>query len=102
MKPNPKNFEPFIDPNGGEWIKIKTGKFKNTVWRPAEMKMGDTHDDGSGDLQFQAEFLGEAPQDINTFEKLAGTIISDILSEYVSELKEEFIDENSDSNSSKT
>ena len=91
MKPNPKNFEPFNDPNGGEWIRIKTGKFKNTVWRPVDMKI----EDDEGLLTFTTEFLGDVPEDIDSFEKLSGSIIKDIITESVR-------NENSDSNSSKT
>jgi|DEB0MinimDraft_4_1074332.scaffolds.fasta_scaffold08750_4 hypothetical protein len=91
MKPNPKNFEPFKDPNGGEWIKIKNGKFKNTIWRPVDMKL--ENDDGF--LTFTTEFLGDVPEDINSFEKLSGSIIRDIITETVN-------NENSDSNTSKT
>ena len=96
MKPNPKNFEPFIDPNGGEWIKIKQGKFKDVVWRPVDMKVDDTTDDsGDGILNFTTEFLGDVPKDFEQFEKVSGAIITDILREYVD-------NENSSNNSSKT
>lgn len=89
MKPNPKNFEAFIDPNGGEWIRIKQGKFRDVVWRPAEMELTE------GDqLTFQAEFLGEAPNDIEHFQKIAGSIINDIMVGMANE--------DSNSNSSKT
>lgn len=96
MKPNPKNFEAFIDPNGGEWIKMKSGKYKDVVWRPTDIKVED-HPDGKGDglLNFEAEFLGEAPKDFDTFEKVAGSVITSILRESIE------ADENSDSNSSK-
>jgi hypothetical protein len=96
MKPNPKNFEAFIDPEGGEWIKIKNGKFKDIVWRPVDMKM-----ESDDQMVFSTEFLGPVPEDINTFEKLSGSIIKEILISYTNDLKEEFVDENSDSNSSK-
>lgn len=89
MKPNPKNFESFIDPEGGQWIRIKQGKFKDTVWRPADMKMEE--DDR---VTFQAEFLGEAPEDVEMFEKVSTEIIKDIILGMANE--------NSDSNSSKT
>lgn len=96
MKPNPKNFEPFIDPNGGEWIKIKTGKFKNIVWRPINIKVEEQEEkNGDGTLSFESEFLGDVPEDFNTFEKLAGSIITTILRETIEN------HENSDSNSSK-
>lgn len=93
MKPNPKNFEAFIDPDGGEWIKMKSGKYKDIVWRPTDVKMDEENADGSGNLSFEAEFLGPQPEDFDTFEKIAGQVIVDILSGYVNE--------NSDSNSSK-
>lgn len=95
MKPNPKNFEPFIDPNGGEWIRVKQGKFKDVVWRPVDMKVEDTTDGtGDGIINFTTEFLGDPPKDFNQFEKVSGAILKDILSEYVD-------NENSDSNPSK-
>lgn len=96
MKPNPKIFEAFIDPNGGEWIRMKSGKYKDVVWRPTDIKVDD-HPDGNGDglLNFEAEFLGQAPEDFNTFEKVAGSVITDILRESIE------ADENSDSNTSK-
>jgi hypothetical protein len=84
MKPNPKNYEAFIDPAGGQWIRMKNGKYKDTVWRPADMKV-ENHPDNSEDgiLTFQAEFLGEPPKDFNHFEKVAGTILTDILREHI-------------------
>jgi len=96
MKPNPKNFEAFIDPNGGEWIKMKSGKYKDVIWRPADIKVED-HPSGNGDgiLNFEAEFLGEAPKDFEMFEKVAGSVITSILRESIE------ADENSDSNTSK-
>ena len=76
MKPNPKNFEAFIDPDGGEWIKIKQGKYKDTIWRPAEMAM-----DGDDRITFQAEFLTPPPEDGAMFEKTAVQMIQDIFKE---------------------
>ena len=95
MKPNPKNFEAFIDPDGGEWIKMKNGKYKDVIWRPVDMKVED-HPDRSDDglLNFETEFLGAIPEDFEGFEKVAGSVISDIL--------KGMANENSDSNSSKT
>lgn len=93
MKPNPKNFEPFIDPEGGQWIRIKQGKFKDTIWRPVDMKVEDDEKE-EGRVTFQAEFLGEAPKDIEMFAKVSGEIIKDILVGMVNE--------NSDSNPSET
>ena len=89
MKPNPKNFEAFIDPEGGEWIKVKTGKFKDTIWRPIEMKM-ETEDQ----LSFTSEFLTPPPSDGVLFEKVATEIIKDII--------RGMMDEDSSNNSSKT
>ena len=74
MKPNPKNFEAFIDPEGGEWIKIKTGKYKDIVWRPADMSL-----DGDEKISFQAEFLSPPPEDGAMFEKVAVQMITDIM-----------------------
>ena len=73
MKPNPKNFEAVIDPEGGEWIRVKTGKFKDVIWRPSDLKLED--DKGT----FQAEFLSPPPDDGTLFEKVSTEIIKDIL-----------------------
>ena len=82
MKPNPKNFKPFFDPKGGEWIKITTGKFKDVVWRPVDIKLEEDNK-----LSFSAEFLSPAPEDMKVFEQLAGSIIPD-------SIKEAFVNEN--------
>lgn len=34
---NPQNFESYVDPNGGEWIKLNKGNVKNVVWRPTDI-----------------------------------------------------------------
>lgn len=73
MKPNTANFEAWIDPNGGEWIRVKAGQFADTVWRPADIEMTD-----DGKLSFQVEFFNGVVED-KMFEKLAGSILYDIL-----------------------
>ena len=73
MKVNPKNFESWIDPNGGEWIRVKSGQFADVVWRPADIQMTD-----EGQFSFQAEFFNGVVED-KMFEKVAGNIIKDIL-----------------------
>ena len=38
-KNNPKNFKPYIDPEGGEWIQVtgKGHKYEGVIWRPVDM-----------------------------------------------------------------
>ncbi|MCG7944784.1 MAG: hypothetical protein JAZ07_00400 [Candidatus Thiodiazotropha endolucinida] len=79
MRPNPANFEAFIDPNGGEWIKVKTGQFKDVIWRPTDMMVGEEREDGSANLSFTTEFLGDVPEKLDLFEKVAGNIIYNII-----------------------
>ena len=81
MKSKPKNFEPFIDADGGEWIKIKVGQFRDTVWRPVDMSL-DEQPDGSSKLNFQVEFLTE-PVTATAFQKMAGSILYSILQEEI-------------------
>lgn len=83
MKPNPKNFEPFYDPEGGEWIRIKTGKYKDTIWRPSEMKM--TEEDTQ--IRYDLEFLSPIPEgaDQKVFAKIASEVINDIFTGMVNE-----------------
>ena len=52
---NPANFESYIDPNGGEWIRLKRGDVKNVVFRPA-----DIHFTEEGNFGFNVE-LFEGP-----------------------------------------
>ena len=80
MKPNPANFEHFEDPHGGMWIRIKTGQFKDVIWRPSDMKMADkVNEDGSAALDYTLEFLGDIPKKIDLFEKLSGEILYNII-----------------------
>ena len=79
MKPNPQNYEPWKDPNGGEWIRVKSGYFKDVVWRPVDMKMGEENEDGSAPLNFQCEFFGDVPEKFAAFEKVATAIVKDII-----------------------
>lgn len=81
MKPNPANFEPWKDPNGGEWIRMKNGIFKDVTWRPVDMKMEEDNPDGSANMSFTCEFFGEVPERYATFEKTATAIVMTILQE---------------------
>jgi len=88
-KVNPKIFEAFVDPEGGEWIRIKSGTYENVVWRPVDIVMGEDNEDGSANMNFRVEFL-EGPEftkmpDENDkqFEGLCGKIILDILQESI-------------------
>jgi len=83
---NPKIFEPFIDPDKGEWIRIKTGTYENVVWRPVDMTVGDETTDGGVKIDFKIEFL-EGPnfkqveENDKQFETVCGKIIYDIFEE---------------------
>ena len=82
MKPNPGNYESWKDPEGGEWIKMKNGIFRDIVWRPVDMKM----DEANGNkISFTCEFFGEIPQRMDTFEKSATAVIQDILTALMEE-----------------
>ena len=79
MKANPANFEAFIDPAGGEWIRIKVGQYKDTVWRPADINMSE-----DGKVSYKIEFLGEVVE-AKAFDKMANNIIQTILLELAGE-----------------
>ena len=79
MKPNPKNYEAFIDPNGGEWIRVKNGLFKDVIWRPADIAFSDDNQ-----ITFQAEFLNGVVTD-PMFETISGSIIRDIIEKALSD-----------------
>ena len=78
-KTNPKNFKPYIDPEGGEWIKVtgKGHKYEGVTWRPVDMNL-----DGNK-FNFQVEFLtiedAEKYDREDKFQKMASDIIADIL-----------------------
>jgi len=75
MKANPGNYEGWIDPNGGEWIRVKVGQYKDTVFRPAEMELGE-----DGEVKYKIEFFGEVVE-AKAFDKMANSIVSSILYE---------------------
>ena len=85
--PNPKNFKPFIDPDGGQWIQITgASKYKGVVWRPVDIEMTEEDDK----LQFEIEFLTmEGTESLymhdENFHKLAGDVILDIINETVNQ-----------------
>lgn len=83
-KVNPKIFEPYIDPEKGEWIRFVSGTYKDVVWRPVDIMIGEETVDGSGvDVNYKVEIL-EGPEfptvDINDsqFEKICGKVIYDL------------------------
>ena len=85
-KPNPKNFKPFIDPDGGEWIEITgASKYKGVIWRPFDIEMKE--DDV---LQFEMEQLTAEGQksviEEEKFQELAGQVILDILQQSIQNL----------------
>lgn len=88
-KINPKIFEAWEDPEGGEWIRLKTGTFEGITWRPANLDMDD-----NGVVSFIAEFF-EGPDippppaveshDYKRFEDVCNRCIHDILQSYINE-----------------
>ena len=79
MKANPKNFTGWTDPDGGEWIKVTAGYFKDTVFRPADMKI-----DEDGKVSYQIEFFGDVIEAV-AFDKMANSIVQSILYEVIDE-----------------
>lgn len=82
---NPKIFEGWIDPEGGNWIRIKSGTFEGIIWRPVDLDMDD-----DGKVSFQVEqFTGpgavempaEGTHDATRFETVCGNCIKDIITE---------------------
>jgi len=81
MKPNPKIFEGYIDPDGGEWIRIKSGAFENVIWRPANMNLVE---ENKGQVMYNIDLLNDDIKEWKeskkkTFYKLADAIVYDIL-----------------------
>ena len=74
MKPNPKNFDSWTDPNGGEWIRMKNGIYEGVCWRPVDMELSEDNQ-----VTFQCEFFGEVPTPYKLFEKTATAVVHDIL-----------------------
>jgi len=86
MKPNPKIFEGYVDPKGGEWIRIKSGAFESVIWRPANMELKD---DKKGEVMYNIELLNDnidtwVSSKKKTFYKLADAIVYDILGKGIS------------------
>jgi len=77
MKANPKNFSGWTDPNGGEWICVNVGQFKDTVFRPVDMSL-----DEDNQVSYKIEFFGEAVE-AKAFDKMANSIIKSILEEMI-------------------
>ena len=82
MKANPKNFEGWTDPNGGEWIRVNVGIFKDTVWRPQDMEIDD-----EGKVSYNIEFFGDVVEKV-AFDKMANSIIQSILYEALDDATE--------------
>lgn len=53
---NPHNYESWVDPNGGEWIRLKSADVKDVVWRPTDIHMTE-----DGRFGFDVEFF-DAPE----------------------------------------
>ena len=104
---NPANYEGWIDPNGGQWIKLKHGACAGVIWRPVDMQM-----DENDQLKFGVE-LFEGPgiptiteENEKVFGNFCKGVITDILgqesaeiqsmAEQMSEPEEEPEDETSD------
>lgn len=91
---NPSNFESYLDPNGGEWIRMTIEAWKDVVWRPANLGIGD-----DGNLSFQIElFTGPGiktltDEDFQLFGKVAANILTDMIAAEKSEL-DQLVDEN--------
>ena len=75
MKANPANFEGWQDPDGGEWIRIKAGQYKDVVWRPVDLNLGEDNQ-----VTYQCEFFGNVIED-KAFGKMANSIVHSILQE---------------------
>lgn len=77
---NPKVFEGFTDHEGGEWIRFKSGIYKDVCWRPYEIMMEEEN------MTYKIEFLqGEGfvtPKDEDThFQKVCGETLLSMLTE---------------------
>ena len=88
MNLNPKLFEGWKDPEGGEWIRIVRGKYENVVWRPVEIDFPDPDDEAK--MTFRVEFFTgpgfDMPEETDThFSEVCGSIITDIITEAVNE-----------------
>lgn len=105
---NPANYTPFVDGDGGEWIRFTGTQFKGVVWRPTDIDMTD-----DGQISFALETLeGEgfpvvSAEDWQAFGKTAGSILTEVLASEAAELetmaeayqaqedaKDELVDEN--------
>lgn len=84
MKLNPKMYEGFVDPDGGNWFLMKSGIYKDVCWRPTEINLPE----GTDQMSFQVEFF-EGPgftkpaETDSHFEKVCGQILVDVITEMV-------------------
>lgn len=89
MKVNPANWEAFVDESTGNWIRCKHGVYENVIWRPVDVQIGEEEEDGNSPMSFHVEFLesekNPVPDDNDkNFEKVCGTIISEIIADIAS------------------
>lgn len=86
---NPANYAPFVDAEGGEWIRFTGTRFKGVVWRPSELFMKE-----NGDFGFQVEVFEQqgfpevTEEEWNDFGSCCGSIISEIIAQETAELQE--------------
>ena len=85
---NPANYEAWIDPEGGEWIRLKHGACEGVVWRPADMEINE-----DGLLNFKVE-LFEGPgipeiteENSKVFGNFCKGVITDILGREAAEME---------------
>ena len=89
MKPNPKNYEGWVDPTGGQWIRVKgASKYEGVIWRPQNIQLGDEEDaDGNLPLSFDIEymvgegFVEQPEHEDPKWQEITSTIIMDIVME---------------------
>lgn len=86
---NPANFESFIDPNGGEWIRLKHPEsVRNIVWRPFNIHITE-----SGAFGFEVEFfdgpgVGQISEsNSKDLQNVVNTIMTDMLAMEQAELE---------------
>ena len=86
---NQANYESYVDPNGGSWIRINHKSCKDIVWRPSDLGMTE-----DGQITFSAEFL-DGPginqvteENYDDFGRIAKAIITDIIAAEQAEVEQ--------------